>query len=216
MYRAVMWGMLVLVVVVPLWLWLVRTNHELVDVAFSAVASLSLRVCSLLVVLWQRVAHLAGAPSMPLPLLVSVVGVVGAAAGGAPIAAMGALVVRGATAVRGAARAAGPRVPWLVLALLGVFAHVASSLRVGPAPPVARSLLPRPSCTALSARLPSVVNCSYTAACLNGDTSWAKELTCGEWVVDSGAELMIAGKFMYPFSTVVLRGPDVRIRGVDG
>ena len=38
----------------------------------------------------------------------------------------------------------------------------------------------------------------------------------GTWIVDSGAELMIAGSFIYPYSRVLQRFPPIRIKGVDG
>ena len=111
-----------------------------------------------------------------------------------------------------------------------VGAHLAGSSPL-PHRPVAR--LHRQLPPLLASPLPSVVRCSYTTPCLNGlirvggsvpalpapkavSHSWAAGLRQGEWIVDSGAELMIAGSFIYPFSTVVLRGPDVQIKGVDG
>ena len=136
-------------------------------------------------------------------------------------------LVRSARAVR--------RVPWVVLALLSVGLHVAApsplpslSVRsplaalVGRAPP-------------LSAPLPRVVHASYSTSAMIGGivggnatgrrgdgvdamlaATWAPTLQFGEWVVDSGAELMIAGSFIYPYVQVLARRPDVQVKGVDG
>ena len=89
--------------------------------------------------------------------------------------------------------------------------------------------------------LPSVVNCSYSISALTGGVvnastptramvgaldaraasggetpKWAARLPYGTWVVDSGAELLIAGSFMYQYSSIVERKPDVSIKGVEG
>ena len=36
------------------------------------------------------------------------------------------------------------------------------------------------------------------------------------FVVDSGADMMIGGSFLYPVSDVIARSPDIWVRGVDG
>ena len=48
------------------------------------------------------------------------------------------------------------------------------------------------------------------------ETPWASRLGLWQWIVDSGAELNVAGAFIYQYSMVLARDPDVRIRGVDG
>ena len=74
----------------------------------------------------------------------------------------------------------------------------------------------------LSAPLPRVVHASYSTSARIGGVvagyaigrrggdvdamlaaTWAPTLKHGEWVVDSGAELMIAGSFIYPYAKVV-------------
>ena len=87
----------------------------------------------------------------------------------------------------------------------------------------------------LSAPLPRVVHASYSTSAMIGGVvagnatgrrgggvdamlaaTWAPTLKHGEWVVDSGAELMIAGSFIYPYAKVVATRPDVHVKGVDG
>jgi hypothetical protein len=50
----------------------------------------------------------------------------------------------------------------------------------------------------------------------NATQPWADDTPSGMWIVDSGAELMIAGAFIYPYSRVLERSPPIHIKGVDG
>ena len=84
--------------------------------------------------------------------------------------------------------------------------------------------------------LPAVVSCDRTYSQLIGATpllppgsgvsalegqvvgapTWAKGMAFGTWIVDSGADLVIAGSFIYPYATLLQRKPQLHIRGVDG
>ena len=161
MRKVVMWGMLVLMVVVPTWSWVVRTNHSLVDSPVAAVASWSTRVYAALLVIWQMVVHLSGTYAVSWPQSIVAVGVVGALANGSPVDAA-------ASAVRSAvvlARRIPPRIPWVLLAMLGACLHMVGS-SVAPSLSVAapRGLLSSP----LASSLPRVVHVRYTASCLVG------------------------------------------------
>ena len=106
---------------------------------------------------------------------------------------------------------------------------------------MAQSSSPALSVASPRLRLPSVVNCSYSISALTGGVvnastptramvgaldaraasggetpKWAARLPYGTWVVDSGAELLIAGSFMYQYSSIVERKPGVSIKGVEG
>ena len=47
---------------------------------------------------------------------------------------------------------------------------------------------------------------------LSSQGAWASGYALGTWVVDSGAELMIAGAFMYQYGTVVSVRPNMYVR----
>ena len=275
MFRLVMWGLFLLMVMVPVCTWFVRTNHDLVDAAASVLVQWSPRFYAAAFMVWQWVVHLHSGAMASAPLLLAGMGVAGAFVGDGVLGIVEAArddvvtVVSRVQAVVRSVRAA-PRVPWVALALLGVFLHVASP---SPLPclaaPSVRGLLP-PSAglmggPRLSAPLPSVVRCNYSARALRGEydvmrgrsggeagwqlmhdssagawpasvvpavagtrvagmpdvaraliAGWAPKLDFGEWIVDSGAELMIAGAFIYPYATVIMQRPDVQIQSVDG
>jgi hypothetical protein len=227
--RVAMWGLLVLMMVVPCWAWLIRTDHSLLDSAYAALVAWSPRFSALLVVVWQYVVHLHGAIWATLPMAVVTIGLLGVFAGDTVLALVRSEVAGAVAALRAARRNVlriPQRIPWLVLVMLGVVHIVRSS--------------PPPSVSSSALQLPSVVSCSYPIGALTrgvvkpsaaravvgafdarllpggGNGTWAARLPHGTWVVDSGAELMIAGKFIYPYSTVVERRPDVSIKGVDG
>ena len=229
--RVLMWGLLVMMMVVPMWTWLVRTDHVLMDSAYAALVAFSPRMAAILVLVWGVVVQLHGAMAAAVPASVAAVGLVGLFAGDRALAVATSIlrseVGAAVASVQAAARAVlrvPRRGPWLVLAMLGMYVHVTSSAELTSSP----SLSVRP------AGMPSVVNCSYTVGALTGgvsvvaydaaldgagggrDSLWANRLPFGTWVVDSGADLMIAGKFIYPYATLLLHKPDVRIKGVDG
>ena len=233
--RVVMWGLLVLVMVVPLWAWLVRTNHAMVDSAYAALGTWSPRASALLVVLWQAVVHLHGSFYGLLPMTAVVLGFLGVFAGDALVETGTTLLRREMALAVGAVRAVRrnvfrvpQRVPWIALLVLGAMHMTQSS-----SPPL--SIAPP------RLNLPSVVSCSYSISALTGGVvnassptramvgaldaratsgggkaAWAARLPYGTWVVDSGAELLIAGSFMYQYGTIVERKPDVSIKGVEG
>ena len=238
MLRLVMWGVFLIMVMVPSCAWFVRTNNDLVDAVSAVLVSWAPpRFCAFMVMVWAWVVHLHGAAVASPALVLAGVGAAGALLGDEiattarqdvrAVTSSVVALVRSARAVR--------RVPWVVLALLSVGLHIAApsplpslSVRsplaalVGRAPP-------------LSAPLPRVVHASYSTSAMIGGivggnatgrrgdgvdamlaATWAPTLQFGEWVVDSGAELMIAGSFIYPYAQVLARRPDVHVKGVDG
>ena len=235
MYRLVLWGVLFIMLLVPSYEWFARTNHLLVDSTYAALVSWSPRVCMAMFAVWSVILHLHGTMWTHLPMVITFAGTAGALINTDVVGHTVVLMCQGMQQVRAGVRVvlqAVPRVPvrvpWIALALLGVALQMASSL---PSSPPNSSLLP--------SSLPRVVNCSYGRpdlerattsdwplvpnaphAYAGGDNKgallWAARLLQWEWIVDSGAELMIAGAFIYPYSTVVLRSPDVRVKGVDG
>ena len=237
--RVLAWGLLVLMMVVPSWAWLVRTDHALFDSVYAATVSWAPGFAAFLVVVWQVVLQLHGQVWRALPMAVGAVGVAGMCAGDRA-AELGVALVRSELAfavgcMRAVARSVlhvPRRVPWLALAFLGAYVHMAQSC---PAPSMDVAYTAQP--------LPPVVHCSHNVSALcgggtatmsalcggvtasgpssvaaftGGGGGWAARLPAGTWVVDSGAELMIAGSFIYEYSAVVLRKPDVSIKGVDG
>jgi hypothetical protein len=229
--RVVMWGLLVLMMVVPVWAWLVRTDHRLLDSACAVMATWSPRFYALLVLVWQYVMHLHCAVVGALPMATVAVGLLGVLAGDAVTTLVRSELAAAALAlgaVRRNVMRVPQRVPWLALLMLGVM-HMVQS-----APPSLSVASP-------ALNLPSVVSCSYSIGALTGGivnassptramvgamdaraasggegAPWAARLPYGTWVVDSGAELLIAGAFIYPNSTIVERRPDVSIKGVEG
>ncbi|KAL3920038.1 MAG: hypothetical protein SGPRY_005403 [Prymnesium sp.] len=76
---------------------------------------------------------------------------------------------------------------------------------------------------------PLVVSCSFSAAELcavpaavvganagHPSRGWASRHDVGTWVGDSGAELMIGGFFLYPYSRVVAWSPEIFVKDVQG
>lgn len=69
------------------------------------------------------------------------------------------------------------------------------------------------ACSCSVAQLQGVVPTLSAASALGqGGAGWQD----GQWVVDSGAELMIAGSFIYPMATVVLTRPEIFVKDVRG
>ncbi|KAL3932542.1 MAG: hypothetical protein SGPRY_000653 [Prymnesium sp.] len=76
---------------------------------------------------------------------------------------------------------------------------------------------------------PLVISCSFSAAELcavpaavvganagHPSLGWASRHDVGTWVVDSGAEHMIGGSFLYPYSRVVAWSPEIFVKDVRG
>lgn len=120
----------------------------------------------------------------------------------------------------------------VMLAAIACVGHVAGVEPVGTV--VAPVYLQHPAPHAQMGAFPVVVTCQRThgqlmGTAIAGQTTaylapvttnatqvWAKGQPFGTWVVDSGAELVIAGAFMYQYARVLQLLPPVSVRGVDG
>ena len=170
-----------------------------------------------------------------IPMAMATVGVVGLLADGSAVS----LAVSAARRTREVVRHVPPGVPWALLAILGALLQYggAAELQVG-VTHGSEALGPSLAIGGFSGGVartgaPLVVGCSMPTATLRGEGSvsahpgfahgagdgrqlasqgvWASGYTLGTWVVDSGAELMIAGAFMYQYGTIVSVRPNVYV-----
>ena len=202
----------------PLWGESVRTNHLLVDGSRTVLTGWEMAVAVFRVYIWRAFTAVV---LSPWPYVVM--------AGAWQFAPVAALMRAGRAVIEWAPRRVMPPAPVFLLAvaaLVGMAGAEPSPAAVAARPP---SMPPHRSL----GFLPAVVSCERTTDQLMGTSpvglsmrqvsgyegrveQWAPGMPFGTWIVDSGADLMIAGAFMYAHSVLLQRNPPVHVRGIDG
>ena len=126
---------------------------------------------------------------------------------------------------RGFRAVGGARPPLILAAVIASLVQVAWSAPAGPltsvAAPVCSPAVEVRCSYALSDMMDSrsslaasTVGAFINTPATHDATPWSSPDTLWRWIVDSGADLPIAGSFIYPYSTVIKKRPNISVRGI--